>query len=155
MNIEKVDYAQLVRHFQSINASNVTNTVNMLLTLTVGVAAFAVNVLINAKGPLGPLATVCLISSFLLLFGAALAGIATLFTRIEDYRRTIKGVVMMKDYPGEVTEQIAHQAISLKAGADRLNRATNILLYVQPSLFILGFVSLTISVFVTNGAKLK
>jgi hypothetical protein len=155
MNTEKVDYAQLLRHFQSLNASNVTNTVNMLLTLTVGVAAFGVNILINAKGPLGNGAVACLISSFVLLFGAALTGIAVLFTRIEDYRRTIQGVVMGMDNPGEVTEQLVRQATSLKRTADRLNKATNILLYVQPSLFILGFLSLAISVIITNGAKLN
>ena len=155
MNTDKVDYAQLLRHYQSINASNVTNTVNVLLTLTVGVAAFAVNILINAKGPLGSSATTCLISSLALLFCAALTGIATLFTRIEDYRRTIQGVVMMRDNPGEVAGQLARQAVALRRTADRLNRATNMLLYVQPSLFIMGFINLTISVLVTNGAKLK
>lgn len=155
MNDEKVDYAQLLRHFQSINAYNVTNTVNMLLTLTVGVAAFAVGILINAKGSLGTCAATCLIWGFVFLFGAALTGIAALFTRIEDYRRTIQGVVMIRDYPGEASEQVTRQAISLKRTADRLNRVTNILLYIQPSLFILGFISLTISVLITNGAKLR
>jgi hypothetical protein len=156
MNTEKVDHEQRLRHFQSINASNVTNTVNVLLTLTVGVAAFAVNILINAKGPLGLNAAMWLISSFVLLFGAALTGVTILFTRIEDYRRTIQAVVMARDNPGVVADQrLQQQADSIKKSADQLNRATNVLVYVQPSLFILGFVSLTISVLITNGAKLK
>ena len=145
----------LLRGHLSKRVRNVTNTVNMFLTLTVGVAAFAVNILINARGPLGTCSAAYLISGFVLLIGAAMTGIAALFTRIEDYRATIEGVVMMQNNPGEVTEQAVRQAISLKQKADRLNKATNILLYVQPSLFILGFISLTISVLITHGPKLK
>ena len=62
---------------------------------------------------------------------------------------------MTQDNPGEVTEQAVRQAMSLKQKANRLNKATNILLYVQPSLFIPGFISLTISVLITHGPKLK
>ncbi len=45
--------------------------------------------------------------------------------------------------------------MSLKQKTDRLRKAASILLYVQPSLFILGFISLTISVLITHAPKLK
>lgn len=153
---ETKDYPQLLRHFQSINASNVTNAANIILTLTVGVTAFAVNILVTARGPLGACAAGCLIASFALLFGAALTGVLALFSRIEDYRITIRAIVLERDNPGEITDQqLLLQASAIKRKADRINKATNILIYIQPSLFLLGFICLAISVLITHRANLK
>lgn len=66
----EVDLEQVKRHYQGINASLITNTVNLLLTLTVGVAAFAVNILITSKGPLGKPAAGWLMTAFGLLLAA-------------------------------------------------------------------------------------
>src|SRR5580692_6474744 len=150
------DHEQQIRHFQSINASNVTNMVNMLLTLSVGAIAFAVNILVTSTKPLERGAGIWMISSFVILFIAAFVGIAILFTRMEDYRRTIDGAKMMRDHPGLVTDEtVIKTARVLKKTADRLNKATNILIYLQPGLFIIGFVCLAVSVFITHGAKLR
>jgi hypothetical protein len=149
------DREQQIKHFQNINAGNVTNMVNILLTLSVGVVAFAVNILVNSKGHLDCSASVWMIVSFVFLFADALVGITILFTRLEDYRRTIDAAKMMRDHPEPVTdERLIKKAIALKKTADRLNRATNILIYVQPALFLVGFGCLAVSVFITHGAKL-
>jgi hypothetical protein len=124
------DFEGLIKHFQNINAANVTNMVNILLGLTVGVTAFAVNILVNSRAPLSAGAKGWMISSFVLLFGAAGVGIAILFTRLEDYRRTIDGTKLMRDNPGVVTDEaLIERAVKLKRTADRLNRATNKLIY--------------------------
>lgn len=150
------DHEQQIRHFQGINAANVTNMVNILLALSVGVIAFAVNILVTSTQPLERWAGIWMIASFVILFLAAFAGIAILFTRMEDYRRTIDGAKMMRDHPGLVTDEAVIQTVRvLKKTANRLNRAANILIYVQPGLFIIGFVCLAVSVFLTHGAKLK
>jgi hypothetical protein len=150
------DYEQQIRHFQGINASNVTNMVNVFLTLAVGVIAFAVNILVTAKDPLQYWAGIWMVSSFVVLFVDTFVGITILFTRMEDYRRTIVGVGMMRDHTGLVTDPaLIKKAVTLKKHANRLNKATNILLYVQPVLFIIGFVCLAVSVFLTHGAKLR
>ena len=96
----KKDYDQLVRHFQNINASNITNTLNFILTLAVGVLAFAVNLLVSAKDPLGAAAARWLIAGGSLLFASVICGIVAMFNRIEDYRCTILGVVMERNNPG-------------------------------------------------------
>lgn len=150
------DYEAQIKHFQAINAANVTNIVNVLLTLSVGVIAFAVNILVNSKEPLDRRAGIWMISSFVFLFIAAFVGIAILFTRLEDYGRTIRGIVMMRDHRGPVIdEELAEQAIELNKAADRLNLATRILIYVQPAMFLAGFICLAVSVFITHGAKLS
>jgi hypothetical protein len=150
------DHEQQIRHFQAINAANVTNMVNILLTLSVGVIAFAVNILIASTQPLERAAGVWMISSFVILFMAAFVGIAILFTRMEDYRRTINGAKMMRDHPRLVTDPaVIKTARGIRKTAERLNRATNILIYVQPGLFIVGFICLAVSVFITHGAKLR
>jgi hypothetical protein len=119
--------------------------VNILLGLSVGVTAFAVNILVTSKA-LDPLASKWLIASLFGLFGATLSGIAILFTRLENYRRTIRGATMMRNNPGVVTDEtVIKEARDLKKTADRLNRATNILMYVQPALFLLGFIFLSVS----------
>jgi hypothetical protein len=149
------DHEQHIRHFQAINAANVTNMVNILLTLSVGVIAFAVNILVASSQPLEHAAGIWMIFSFLMLFMAAFVGIAILFTRLEDFRRTIDGAKMMRDHQGLVTDRATiKRATLLKKSADRLNRATNILIYVQPGLFI-GFSCLAVSVLITHGAKLR
>jgi uncharacterized membrane protein YdbT with pleckstrin-like domain len=156
MNDEPRDYNGLIKHFQAINAANVTNTVNVLLTLSVGVIAFAVNILVNSKGPVNAYAGDWLIASFVSLFLDAFIGITILFTRLEDYRRTIQSAVISRDNPGLVNdEKLIKTARTLKKTANLLNRATNILLYVQPALFLVGFMCLAISVFITNGGKLS
>lgn len=63
---------------------------------------------------------------------------------------------MLRKHSGVIRdEEVQGKEEALKRRADRLNKATNILLYIQPSLFILGFVSLAISVLITNGSKLR
>ena len=133
-----VDPNDRLRHFQSINASNVTNTLNMLLTLTVGVAAFAVNILISAKGPLGTSAATCLISSFVSLIWCSANRDSN---AVYAHRRLSKDNSSCGDGEGKPwrDNRVSRTASGLpKKTADRLNKATNILLYVQPSLFILG-----------------
>ena len=148
------DLEAQMRHFQSINAANVTNMVNVLLGLSVAVTAFAVNVLSTAQ-VLDHLARYWLVASLILLFTATFVGIIILFTRLEDYRRTIEGTSMMQKYPGVVTDELLiKKAIALKKTADRLNRWTNVLIYLQPALFMTGFVCLAVSVFITDGNKL-
>jgi len=129
--------------------------VNILLTLTVGVIAFAVNILISSKDPFTPAAREWMISSFVVLFLAAITGLVILFTRLEDYRRTIQAARLMQHHPEEVTNQeVLLQASRIKRIADCLNRTTNILLYVQPTLFLTGFGCMTVSVFIVHGHKL-
>ena len=122
MNDQKeTDHEQEKRHFQSINAANVTNTVSTLLTLAVGVAAFAVNILVNSQGPLDHCAGKWLVASLGLLLLSAFVGIIIFFIRIEDYKRTIEGIVMQRNHPGEVSLEVARAARSLKKTADVLN----------------------------------
>ena len=155
MNDQKeTDHEQEKRHFQSINAANVTNTVSTLLTLAVGVAAFAVNILVNSQGPLDHCAGKWLVASLGLLLLSAFVGIIIFFIRIEDYKRTIEGIVMQRNHPGEVSLEVARAARSLKKTADVLNASTRILLYLQPVFFMLGFLCLAVSVLIANWAKL-
>jgi hypothetical protein len=138
-----------------MNAANVTNMVNILLTLSVGVTAFAVNILVNAKDHLSAGASAWLIASFVFLFLDALVGVAILFTRMENTRCTIRGAALMRDHPGFLTDEaIIKTVMTLKTREGRLNLATNRLLYVQPALFFTGFICLAISVFITHGSKL-
>jgi hypothetical protein len=95
--LPEIDPQQLIRHFQGINSAIVTNTVNMLLTLSVALVAFGVNIIINAKNPLNTAARNWLVAGVILLFLSTLAAILIQYTRIEDYRRTIVGAVMIKD----------------------------------------------------------
>ena len=119
------------------------------------VIAFAVNILVNSREPLSAGAKSWMISSFVLLFGAAGVGIGILFTRLEDYRQTINATKLMRDNPGVVTDEaLIERAVKLRRTADRLNRATNWLIYIQPALFISGFICLAVSVFTMHGKKL-
>jgi hypothetical protein len=139
-----VDHQQQIRHFQSINSANVTNTVNILLTLSVGLTAFGVNIIVNAKTPLESGARNWLVIGLLFLFSATLTAIAILYTRIEDYRRTIVGAKLMRDNPGLVTDRgVIDRVVKVKRGADRLNRATNVLLYILPACFLIGFLCMS------------
>lgn len=123
-----IDREAQIRHFQSINAANVTNMVNVFLTLAVGVIAFAVNMMVGTTKPLGWLAGHFIAAAFSILFLDTFVGIAILFTRMEDYRRTILGAVLIRDYPGLVTdEKLIKKAIGIKKGSNFLNKATNIL----------------------------
>jgi hypothetical protein len=147
-------FDQLVRHFQGINAANLTNIINTILALSVAVTAFGVNMLINAQKPLNRLPSCWFIASLFFLFLADIVGISILFTRLEDYRRTIMGAALQRDNPPE-TEELKRKVIKLVTQANRLNKATNILAYAQPGLFIAGFLCLGISVLFTHGAKLN
>jgi hypothetical protein len=152
--VPEIDHQAQIRHFQSINAGNVTNIVNILLTLSVGVTAFGVNILVNTTKPLDHVASIWLIASFVMLFGATLSGIIVLFTRLEDYRATIDGARMMRDNPGAVTDpKLIEKALRVKGRGDRLNRWTNLLLYVFPVFFSTGFFCLCIAVFAIHGSK--
>jgi hypothetical protein len=54
-------------------------------------------------------------------FLGAFVGIAILFTRMENYRRTIDGAKKMRDHPGLVTDQtVITAARVLKKSVDRL-----------------------------------
>jgi hypothetical protein len=149
------DGEQRLRHFQTINSSNVTNTINIVLTLAVGVSAFAVNILVSARGPLGTGAAVWLITSLGLLFASILTGIVAMLNRIEDFRLTIESIVLVRDNPPFVTDpKMIEVAKNLKKNADRVNATTRVLLKLQPILFGLGFIAVAISVILTNGNKL-
>jgi len=153
---EQPDYLSHLRHFQSINASNLSSTINILLTLSTGVAAFGVNIVMSAKTPLGAWNSGILVAGLFLLFLSIGSGLWLLFNRIADYRMTIKGVVLMRDNPGVITDsKRISDAAAFKAKADGINKRTPILLYCQAVLFITGFVLLTATVLLTHLATLR
>jgi hypothetical protein len=151
MNEEQKKYQEILTRFQNINVQHVTNTINILLTLTVGLTAFAVNILVTSQAPIERCAKIWLALCLVFLFLAAFTGIALMFTRLEDFRRSARAAKILLDEP----DFPVSEARSLRIGADRINQATQILIYVQPSLFLLGFVCLTVSVFITHGSKLR
>jgi hypothetical protein len=153
---EEPDYPSLLRHFQSINASNLSSTINILLTLSTGVAAFGVNIIMSAKAPLGAWDAGILVAGLFSLFLSISSGLWLLFNRIADYRITIEGVVLMRDNPGVITDsKLISDVEALKAKADRINKLTTILLRCQAVLFITGFLLLTATVLLTHLATLR
>jgi hypothetical protein len=145
-----------IEHFQNINAGIVSTIVTTLLTLSVGLIAYAVNIVVNATGPLACVPKWWMIASLALLLGSALIAIAIMFIRLEDYRRTIQGTALAKQFQRQaISEDEATTSMkNLKEQGDQLNRATNILLYVLAALFLVGCGCLAVSVFITNGSKL-
>ena len=96
---EKTDHAQLLRHFQSMNASNVTAAISILLTLSTATAAFGVNIIMSAKNPIGTRDVIILLTGVFCLLLSILSGILLILNRINDVRLTIEGIVMMRDNP--------------------------------------------------------
>jgi hypothetical protein len=79
-----------IEHFKNINSGIVSTIVTTLLTLSVGLIAYAVNVVVNATKPLASAPKWCMIASLVLLLVSALVASAIMFIRMEDYRRTIE-----------------------------------------------------------------
>jgi hypothetical protein len=150
------EFGKKIEHFQNINASNVTNIVNTLLGLGVGLIAYAVNIVVNAKAPLAGDAKCWMIASCVFLSLEATVAITIMFTRLEDYRNTIKVTAMADAFPNDCPEDERLKRIDpLEKRLNRLNLTTNVLLYVLPALFIVGSACLTISIFITNASKLR
>ena len=144
-------YQEILTRYQKISIQHVTNTANILLTITIGVIAFAVNVLVNSQTRMAGMARVLFEASLVLLFFSSFAGIALMFVRLEYFRRLATGARIARDLPAGVTQEAAR---SLKTTANALNTATQILIYAQPLLFIVGFLSLALSVYIVNRFKL-
>jgi hypothetical protein len=148
---EKTDHAQLLRHFQSMNASNVTAAISILLTLSTATAAFGVNIIMSAKNPIGTRDVIILLTGVFCLLLSILSGILLILNRINDVRLTIEGIVMMRDNPQLITDpkEIA-QVNEFKDKADRTNRLSTRLLKCQAWLFGAGFAVTTAAVLLTH-----
>jgi hypothetical protein len=146
-----------INHFQSINAGIVTTIVTTLLSLSIGLIAYATNIVVTSAKPLVGASKCWMIASLVTLLLAALSGIVTLFTRMEDYRRTIDSLAIAKAVERTfVSQENATEALAkISSVADRINLATNIPLYALVILFLAGAGCLAVSVLITNGSKLS
>jgi len=152
---EKIDHAQLLRHFQSMNASNVTAAINILLTLSTATAAFGVNIIMSAKSAMVARDATILLAGMLCLFLSILSGILLILNRVNDVRMTIEGIVLMRDNPREITDpKRIKEIIEVKDKADRTNRLTTKLLKCQAWLFGMGFATMTVAVLLTHWTTL-
>lgn len=64
-----------INHFQSINAGIVTTIVTMLLSLSIGLIAYATNIVVTSAKPLVGASKCSMIASLVTLLLAALSGI--------------------------------------------------------------------------------
>jgi hypothetical protein len=150
------DYDKDIKHFQNINASLLTHTINVILTLSVALIAFAVNLLTTAKEPLDHYAGWWLSGGIVVLLVATFTGIYLLYNRIRDYAKTIETISLVQKSPPAITEEQKVTFDALRKRAKRINSITRLLLFwVQPSLFLLGFCCITASVFITHGETLN
>ncbi|SPE39744.1 membrane hypothetical protein [Candidatus Sulfopaludibacter sp. SbA3] len=141
---ERIDHAALLRHFQSMNASNVSSAISLMLTLSTARAAYGVNIITSAKAPIDTTSVSLLLGGILILFVAIIFGLLVLLNRIDDVRLTIEGIVKMRDNPGSITDpkEIA-EVVEFKEKADRTNKRTSTLLKCQSISFAFGFLLLT------------